>query len=76
MGFEKWAEDGRLAAVCNKCSARIRTYAQTPAGACLVAEKSGWLADARGAHGQDVTCAACLIQIEGHTAPSTVARHA
>ncbi len=60
MGFEKWAENGRLAALCDRCGARLRTQALTAAGAECAIYAVGWKEGARTAHACALTCVACV----------------
>jgi hypothetical protein len=77
MGFEKWAEDGRLAAVCDGCSARARLEERAPKAATATLLVSGWREGARTLTGHKLLCSQCArrgppaLRKVGTEAPAT-----
>jgi hypothetical protein len=69
MGFEKWAENGRIAALCDRCGARLRTEAVTAASAHRAVHAAGWMLGARTEHASEVTCVTCWKEVSRRRVP-------
>ena len=60
MGIEKWAEDGRLAGVCDRCSLRARLDDRDRQAATVTLLGTGWAEGKRTVNGRELRCPRCM----------------
>jgi hypothetical protein len=60
MSIEKWAEDGRLAGVCDRCSLRTRLDDRDVRAAMVTLLGAGWAEGKRTVNGRELRCPRCM----------------